>query len=232
MKPSDAYICKYIGNLTIIVSENAGIFSIVPLATKFSILLIEIRISLLQKMPLKMSSGKWRPFCLGLNVLKLEKYIIMMWKWARPLSMVVNWSHYTEVYRRKCQNCDSELIMTFAESIQGPWLLRNFHIKMMLADMNFQTCLLIGWQPSDTCWNRATGSSWTFYLPNHLRMQRDIFAFLNNFTTLWSHNYNLSSCIARNHLFYMVDTATRGGALEARVFPSSPGIFQPQHQEG
>ena len=52
-----------------IVWTNAGILLIGPLVTNFSEILIEIHAFLFKKMHLKMSSGKWRPFCLGLNVL-------------------------------------------------------------------------------------------------------------------------------------------------------------------
>ena len=75
------HIC--VGNLTIIGSDNglspgrrqaiiwtnAGILLIGPLETNFSEIWIAIEIFSLRKMHLKMSSGKWRPFCLGLNVL-------------------------------------------------------------------------------------------------------------------------------------------------------------------
>ena len=75
------HIC--VGNLTIIVSDNglspgrrqaitwtnAGILLIGPLGTNFSEMLIEIHTFSFKKIHLKMSSGKWRPFCLGLNVL-------------------------------------------------------------------------------------------------------------------------------------------------------------------
>ena len=40
-----------------------------PLGTNFSEILIGIKTFSFKKMPLKMSSAKWRPFCLGLNVL-------------------------------------------------------------------------------------------------------------------------------------------------------------------
>ena len=52
-----------------IIWTNAGIFLIGPLGTNFSESLIEISIFSFTKMHLKMSSGKWRQFCLGLNVL-------------------------------------------------------------------------------------------------------------------------------------------------------------------
>ena len=81
LRPSDAYKC--VGKLTIIGSDNglspgrlqaiiwtnAGILLIRPLGTNFSEILIGIQTFSFKKMYLKMSSAKWRPFCLGLNVL-------------------------------------------------------------------------------------------------------------------------------------------------------------------
>ena len=78
------HIC--VGNLTIIGSDNGlspgrrqaitwtnvGILLIGPLGTNFSEILIEIHTFSFKKIHLKMSSGKWWPFCLGLNVLKSE----------------------------------------------------------------------------------------------------------------------------------------------------------------
>ena len=75
------YIC--IGNLTVIGSDNglsperrqaiiwtnAGILLIGPLETNFNEILIRIQTFSFKKMHLKISSAKWRPFCLGLNVL-------------------------------------------------------------------------------------------------------------------------------------------------------------------
>ena len=52
-----------------IIWTNAGILLIEPLGTNLSEILIKIQIFSFKKMHLKMSSGKWRPFCLGLNVL-------------------------------------------------------------------------------------------------------------------------------------------------------------------
>ena len=75
------HIC--VSKLTIIVSDNglppgrrqaiiwnnARILSIGLFGTKFSEILIEILTFSFKKMRLKVSSAKWRPFCLGLNVL-------------------------------------------------------------------------------------------------------------------------------------------------------------------
>ena len=77
------HIC--VGNLTIIgpdnglspgrrqaiIWTNAGILLVGPWGTNFSEILIGIETFSLKKMHLKMLSAKWRPFCLGLNVLKI-----------------------------------------------------------------------------------------------------------------------------------------------------------------
>ena len=76
------HIC--VGNLTIIGSDNglshgrrqsiiwtnAGILLNGTLGNNFSEILSEIHTFSFKKMHLKRSSGKWRPSCLGLNVLK------------------------------------------------------------------------------------------------------------------------------------------------------------------
>ena len=76
------HIC--VGKLTIIGSDNGlspgrrqaitwtnvGMLLIGPLGTNFSEMLIEIHTFSFNKIHLKMSSGKWWPSCLGLNVLR------------------------------------------------------------------------------------------------------------------------------------------------------------------
>ena len=76
------HIC--VDNLTIIGPDNgllpgqpqaiiwadAGILLIGPWGTNFSEILIGIHTFSLKKIHLQMASAKWRPFCLGLNVLK------------------------------------------------------------------------------------------------------------------------------------------------------------------
>ena len=58
------------GRRQVIIWNNVGILSIGLLGTNFSEFLIEILTFSFKKMRLKVSSGKWRPFCLGLNELK------------------------------------------------------------------------------------------------------------------------------------------------------------------
>ena len=78
------HIC--VGDLTIIGSDNGllpgrhqaitwtnvGILLTWPLGTNYSEMLIEIHIFSFKKIHLKMPSGKWRPFCLSLNVLNIN----------------------------------------------------------------------------------------------------------------------------------------------------------------
>ena len=52
-----------------IIWNNAGILLLESLGTNFSGIVIEIHTFSFKKIHLKMSSGKWRPFCLGLNLL-------------------------------------------------------------------------------------------------------------------------------------------------------------------
>ena len=68
-----------------IIWTNAGIWSMGPLGTNFSEILIEIHTFSFRKMHLKMSSGKRRPFCLGLNVLR---------QWLGAIrQQVITWAH-------------------------------------------------------------------------------------------------------------------------------------------
>ena len=57
------------GRRQAIIWTNAGILLIGPLGTNFNEILIEIHPFSFTKMHLKISSAKWRPFCLGHNVL-------------------------------------------------------------------------------------------------------------------------------------------------------------------
>ena len=57
------------GRRQAIIWTNAGILLIGTIGTNLSEILIEINTVSFNEMRLKMSSGIWRPFCLGLNVL-------------------------------------------------------------------------------------------------------------------------------------------------------------------
>ena len=55
-----------------IIWTNAGILLIGPWGTNFSEISIGIQTFSFKKMHVKMSSAKWRPFCLGLNMLSFS----------------------------------------------------------------------------------------------------------------------------------------------------------------
>ena len=57
------------GQRQAIIWTNAGMLLIWTLGTNFSEILSEIHTFSFKEMYLKISSAKWRPFCLGLNVL-------------------------------------------------------------------------------------------------------------------------------------------------------------------
>ena len=83
------------GRRQAIIRTNAGILLI---GTNFSKILIEIQIFSIKEMQLKMSSTKWRPFCLGLNELKwafVEVISLLPKKnktltWATVMAKVIN----------------------------------------------------------------------------------------------------------------------------------------------
>ena len=95
------HIC--VGNLTIIGPDNglspgrhqaiictdAGILLIGPSGTNFREILSEIHTFAFNKMHLKMFSGKWRPFCLGLNVLKRWWMITMITTLAMTTTLLM-----------------------------------------------------------------------------------------------------------------------------------------------
>ena len=66
------------GRRQAIIWTNVGILLIGPLGTNFSEMLIEIHTFSFKKIHLKMSSGKWRPFWLALNVLTGSVLILVM----------------------------------------------------------------------------------------------------------------------------------------------------------
>ena len=87
------------GRREAIIWTNAGILLIRTLGTNFSEILSEIHKFSLKKMHFQISSGKCRPFCLGLNVLK-DNMGPMCWESSM---MTINTVHF----------CDTNLWMFF-----------------------------------------------------------------------------------------------------------------------
>ena len=99
------------GRRQAIIWTNAGILLIGPLGTNFTVILIEILLFSFKKMRLKVSSAKWRPFCLSLNVLNLvskddslklslhkEPRIIFYWNHVFCRCFQVNYTRHISLF--------------------------------------------------------------------------------------------------------------------------------------
>ena len=91
------------GRRQAIIRTNAGILSIGPLGTNFDEISIGIQTFSLKKMHFKVSSAKWHPFCLSLNVLsgarKMEP--------PPPVQLVMAWV-LTDKGHHHSVNCPPE----------------------------------------------------------------------------------------------------------------------------
>ena len=120
------HIC--VGKLTIIGSDNGlsperrqaiiwtnvGILLIRPLGTNFSEFLVEILIFSFKKMRLKLSSAKWRPFCLGLNELRKHtacNHFIFL------LHVIIDLMHRTISWQSQKSECVSILNLLSIQAI-------------------------------------------------------------------------------------------------------------------
>ena len=114
------HIC--VSNLTIIASDNglspgrrqaiiwtsAGILLIGPLGTNFSEILVAIITFSFMKMRLKVSSAKWRPCCLGLNVLMPQLHLCDL-PFRSPLHC--NETHFIFVENNDASNTKCDIAM-------------------------------------------------------------------------------------------------------------------------
>ena len=139
---------RYVGKSTIIGSDNgishgrhqaiiwtnAGILLIEPLGTNFSEILIEIDTFSFKKMHLKMSSAKWRPFCLGLNVLThwgletpnyiAELILVVIFVFYITLSHHLNqhWLIFDRPHRNKRKwNMNKDIISLSVNKMYAKW---------------------------------------------------------------------------------------------------------------
>ena len=105
------------GRRQTIIWTNAGILLIEHLGTNFSEILIKSNTFSFKKMYSKMSSGKWRPFCLGLNVLTIPSHVDQlcspeygqcMWcrykQYSKCYVMITNRNEQTELLYLKKKN--------------------------------------------------------------------------------------------------------------------------------
>ena len=88
------------GRRQAIIRTNAGILLIGPPGTNFGEILIGIQIFSIKEIQLKMSSAKWRPFCLGLSGLKESIKVNL----TREFSGSTGWQVYATFKLRPRQN--------------------------------------------------------------------------------------------------------------------------------
>ena len=117
------------GRRQAIIWNNDGILLIWPLATSFSKILIEIHSFSFKKMRhLKMSSGKWRPFCLDLSVLIYHK--------QKDICLILaNWcSIYIDGLVQDCINSSAltmELLQFYAKPSTCSFGLETYHVLVV-----------------------------------------------------------------------------------------------------
>ena len=107
------------GRRQAIIWTNAGILLIGPLGTNFSENLIEILTFSLTKMRVKVSSAKWRPFCLGLNVLSVVMGAYRCCVKLTFLARIRLPNHWQQSSRQSCGHrccqeiCENDILFNF-----------------------------------------------------------------------------------------------------------------------
>ena len=156
--PRGQHIC--VSKLTIICSDNglspgrhqaiiwanAEILLIGPLGTNFNEISIKIHTFSFKKICLKMSSGKWRPFCLGLNVLKFAST-------AANRTTSTPYFHYDSLSFSKLGHVST--LLQSSHYHFGEYLPLG---SIMWGISLFQSCFNSLW-PRDTIWWHRSGST-------------------------------------------------------------------------
>ena len=105
-----------------IIWTNAGLSSIAPLGTNFRKIFAEIITFLFKEMYLKVSSAKWRPLCLGLNVFMIHINL--------PIYLL--YSHVCHLQHLHCH-------------IVQYWTSRNTHTACIVFSYLFWVSFLLAW---------------------------------------------------------------------------------------
>ena len=115
-----------------IIWTNAGILLIPPLGTNFSKILIEIHIISFKKMHFNWSSGKWWPFCPGLNVFTHSGWVMYMC--IDELDQAITW------------NNDDILLITPTLGSKSQWNFNQSTYKYFHCRKYIIKCLQNGYQ--------------------------------------------------------------------------------------
>ena len=132
------------GRRQAIIWTSAGIVLIGPLGTNFSEILIEIHTFSFKKMLLKMSSAKWRPFCLSPNVIK-DKWVLVFLEELSLLVLVLSLVWEITENKKKSAYCklicpwdqEGRIIQVgwYNKSLCGAWICKSV-IWCMLGPWN------------------------------------------------------------------------------------------------
>ena len=125
------------GRRQAVIWNNAGILLIEPLGTNFSGSLIEIHTFSFKKMHLKMSSGKWRPSCLGFNVLTIP---VLAWNHDDALTCTyfphfwtlcawALWRHQMEAFSALLALCAGNSLWRHSNGTNHCWLKKEQQCK-------------------------------------------------------------------------------------------------------
>ena len=136
------------GQREVIIWNNAGLLLIEPLGTNVSDISMGIRTFSFKKMHLNMSSAKWRPFCLGLNVLKERPFYSIQFfkseqsesKNSLPSVSISYWCHISVLSHMNQWPMSSGPAMPAIIASYGPLLWRSHNGRGSLG----HCCLLIG----------------------------------------------------------------------------------------
>ena len=107
------------GRRQAIIWTSAGILLIGPLGTNFSEIPIGIQTFSVKKIYLKMSSAKWRPFCLGLNVLRST------FSWCPQLNATRSWWWWVnnDLVMACCGSATSHYLSQCWPRCMSPWVV-------------------------------------------------------------------------------------------------------------
>ena len=144
------------GRRQAIIWTNAGILLIGTLGTNFIEILIGIQTFSFKKMHLKMSSAKWRPSCLRLNVLI---YI--------QCGAVISWSIFSQIFTKDIPylTCKGEVWSVFW--VSSIWMIFCLSSCNYLCNIwQYKDCIItaldcishisqgpMSWYGQDRCWN-------------------------------------------------------------------------------
>ena len=103
-----------------------------PLETNLNEILIEIHAFSFTKIHLKMSSGKWRPFCAGLNVLRFLNKLTTNVRYG-PCAIWVFWCSSGHLQIAKLNNQQGSLLLLLLVTLSKAW--KNHYIIFYLGRM-------------------------------------------------------------------------------------------------